>query len=150
MDKNETLILLSESDRIRYASEDFNFASQPKPQKIFSTVWMVEAEVNNGGFSQYFLNSSAESVPFVVEALQTIGAHATADICKRAIDTAFPAALPPTVGRVRSEAAGFSDAILEKLESLDQEFFAYPNDLTDLLFNYVSERPEEFGILSEL
>jgi hypothetical protein len=28
--------------------------------KVFPAIWAVESEVNNGGFSQYFLNSSAE------------------------------------------------------------------------------------------
>jgi hypothetical protein len=28
---------------------------------------------------------------------------------------------------------------------LDNEFFAYPHNLTDLLFAYVSKHPEEFG-----
>ena len=150
MDKNSILIRLSESDKIKYASEEFDFASQSNAQKVFSTVWLLEAEVNNGGFSQYFLNSSAETAPFVVDALRTIGASKTAEICKRAIETAFPAGLPATIHAIRSAAAGFSDAIIDKLEPLDQEFFEYPNNLTDLLYNYVSEHPDEFGSLSDL
>jgi Domain of unknown function (DUF4375) len=58
--------------------------------------------------------------------------------------------LPATIRAIRSAAAGFSDAIINKLEPLDQEFFEYPNDLTVLLFNYVSEHPDEFGCLSDL
>jgi hypothetical protein len=41
----------------------------------------------------------------------------------------------------------FPDEVLEKLEPLDQEFFSYPHDLTGLLFAYVSEHPQEFGLL---
>jgi len=37
--------------------------------------------------------------------------------------------------------------VLEKLEPLDQEFYSYPHNLTDLLFAYVSAHPEEFGAL---
>ena len=115
------------------------------PQKVFTAIWEVEAEVNNGGFSQYFLNDSAESASFVVNALTTIGAHKTADICSRAIVTAFPGGLPQTVEAIRSIAADFSEDILGKLEPLDQEFFSYPHNLTDLLFAYVTAHPEEFG-----
>jgi uncharacterized protein DUF4375 len=147
MDKNGILINLAESDKTRFGKEDF--ARQSTPQKVFSAVWAVESEVNNGGFSQYFLNDSAESAPFVVEALETIGAPKTAAICKRAITTAFPAGLPQTPEAIRSAAADFSDEIVEKLEPLDQEFFAYPHNLTDLLFAYVSQHPEEFGTLSK-
>ena len=82
-----------------------------------------------------------------MEALETVGAPETADICKRAIVTAFSAGLPQSEEAIRSAAADFPDVVLEKLEALDQEFFSYPHNLTDLLFAYVSEHPEEFGRL---
>jgi uncharacterized protein DUF4375 len=147
MNKNGILINLSTSDKTKFGKEEF--ALQSIPQKVFSAIWEVEAEVNNGGFSQYFLNNSAESAPFVVEALNTIDAPRTADICRRAIAAAFPSGLPHTVEGTQAAAADFSDETLEKLELLDQEFFSYPHDLTDLMFAYVSGHPEEFGTLPE-
>jgi hypothetical protein len=147
MDKNAILIGLSESDKTKFGKEDFDRQSQP--QKVFSAIWAVESEVNNGGFSQYFLNSSAETAPFVVEALNMIDAPKTADICRRAIATAFPAGLPHTVEAIQAAAADFSDETLEKLEPLDQEFFSYPHSLTDLLFAFVSGHTKEFGTLPE-
>jgi hypothetical protein len=146
MNKNEILIDLSESEKTRFGKEEF--AQQALPQRVFSAIWAIESEVNNGGFSQYFLNSSgAESASFVAQALETIGAPKTASICRRAIKTAFPNGLPPKAEIISSVAADFSDEILEELEPLDQEFFAYPHNLTDLLFAYVIEHPEEFGPL---
>jgi hypothetical protein len=72
MNKNEILINLSESKNTKFGKEDF--VSQSPPQKVFSAIWSAESEVNNGGFWQYFINSSAESAPFVVEALK-LSAH---------------------------------------------------------------------------
>lgn len=143
--KNHILIGLSESPQTKFGKEDFS--SQSIAQKVFSALWEVESEVNNGGFSQYFVNSSAESAHFVVHALEIIGAPKTADICQRAIAAAFPAGLPEWEEAIRSAAADFSDEVLEKLEPLDQEFYSYPHNLTDLLFAYVSAHPEEFGAL---
>ena len=143
VNKNRILIDLSESNRTGFGKHEF--AEQSLPQKVFSAIWAVESEVNNGGFSQYFLNSSAESASIVVEALETIDAPKTASICNRAIVTAYPAGLPAAVESIRSVAADFPDETLEELELLDQEFFAYPHNLTDLLFAYVSSHPEEFG-----
>ena len=143
--KNHILIDLSSSDKTSFGKEDL--ANQSLPQKVFSTIWAVESEVNNGGFSQYFLNSSAESAPFVVEALRIIGAADTAAICERAIAAAFPRGLPQSEDAIRLAASEFPDEVLEKLEALDQEFFSYPHDLTALLFAYVSDHPEEFGAL---
>ena len=147
MNKNILLIRLSESDQTKFGKEDF--AAQSGPQRVFSAIWAVESEVNNGGFSQYFVNSSAETVPFVAEALDIIGAPKTAAICRRAISIAFPAGIPATTKAIRSAAAHFPGETMEKLEPLDQEFFAYPHSLTDLLFAYVAEHPEEFGTLPE-
>ena len=145
MDKNEILIKLSESDKTQFGKQDF--IAQSISQKVFSAIWAVESEINNGGFSQYFLNSSSETASFVSEALEIIDAPRTADICRRAIASAFPFGLPSTPEDVSSVAGEFSDKILEKLETLDGEFLAYPHNLTDLLFEYVSKHPEEFGNL---
>jgi Domain of unknown function (DUF4375) len=57
--KNHILINLSSSEKTSFGKEDF--ADQSLPQKVFSAIWAIESEVNNGGFSQYFLNSSEES-----------------------------------------------------------------------------------------
>src|SRR6266480_2122618 len=100
--KNHILINLSSSDKTSFGKEEF--VRQSLPQKVFSAIWAVESEVNNGGFSQYFVNSSAESASFVVEALETVGAPETASICNRAIVTAFPGGLPTTVEAIRSVA----------------------------------------------
>jgi Domain of unknown function (DUF4375) len=145
MNKNTILVGLSESKNTKFGKEDF--AQQSFPQKVFSAIWAVESQVNNGGFGQYFSNDSAESASFVVEALETIKAPKTASICSRAIAVAFPAGMPQTPETIRSNARDFTKETLDELESLDEEFMAYPHDLTDLLFAYVSKNPEEFGTL---
>jgi len=145
--KNEILIDLAESDKTEFGKEDF--ATQSEPQKVFSSIWAVESEVNSGEFSQYYLNDSAETAGFVVEALNAIGAVRTADICSRAIVCAFPNGLPATADAISAIAAAFSPETLEKLESLGGEFYTCPHDLTDLLFTFVSGQPQEFGPLAQ-
>jgi len=143
--KNNILIRLSQSEKTQFGEQDFS--SQSRVQQVFSSIWAVESEVNNGGFSQYFLNDSCETAAFVAEGLDTIGAPRTADICRRAIATAFPAGLPSACTAICAAAAHFSDEVLEQLGMLDNEFLAYPHNLTDLLFSYVSDHPQEFGQL---
>jgi len=145
MDKNAILIELSESDRTKFGKEEFS--AQSIPQKVFSSIWTIESELNNGGFSQYFLNGSCETAGFVAEALDTICAPRTADICRRAIAIAFPSGLPSDHDEISAAAASFSGDTEERLAALDQEFLEYPHDLTNLLFDYVSKHPEEFGDL---
>jgi hypothetical protein len=99
MNRNGILIDLSDSDRTNFGKVDFR--DQSTPQKVFSSIWAVESEVNNGGFSQYFGNRSCETAAFVAEALDKVGAPRTADICRRAVATAFPSGLP----RIRTRSA---------------------------------------------
>src|SRR5215469_18466024 len=91
-EKNEILIMLSVSESTAFGKQDF--AEQSIPQKVFSSIWALESEVNNGGFSQYFQNCSNETAGFVVDALHLIDAPQTAEICKRALMIAFPLGLP--------------------------------------------------------
>jgi hypothetical protein len=142
-EKNRLLIEVSESVRTDFGKVDFR--SQSFPQKIFSAIWDLESEVNSGGFCQYFLNSSNETAHFLVEALGAIGASDTAEICKRAIDTAFPAGLPLDPNTIHESAERFPDETRDALDFLDREFFKYPNDLTELLYAHVAKHPEEFG-----
>jgi hypothetical protein len=105
--KNHILISLSSSEKTSFGKQVF--ACQSDPQKVFSAIWAVESDVNNGGFREYFLNSP-ESASFVVEALERIGAPKTAAICKRAIDTAFIDGLPEAEEAIRT--AAFRPGIL--------------------------------------
>jgi len=127
MDKNSYLIKLAESDRTQLGRIDF--AAQSPEQRVFSAIWVLEAEVNNGGFDQYFHNTDLATVSFAPAALREIGAHMCADIVSRALVIA-PDLESPEAAR--------------QLDGLDSEFYAYPNDLTDLLYAYVAAHPASF------
>lgn len=43
-------------------------------QIIAYSLFNFEAEVNNGGLCQFFVNSSSECAPFMIEAFETVGA----------------------------------------------------------------------------
>src|SRR5687767_8733937 len=92
MDKNGFLIDLSESERTNFGKVDFD--KQPEAQRVFSAVWQLESEVNNGGFEQYFRNSDSDVIGFAPAALTAIGANACAKIVEAAIKLISP--LPPT------------------------------------------------------
>jgi hypothetical protein len=143
MNKNKALIALSESNKTSVGKE--SFTAQSIPQKVFSSIWVLEAEVNNGGFWQYFANCSNETACFVEEALTSIGATKAADICNRAIRLAFPNGLPSAPDEISQSVEERQDELLDKLDSLDQEFFKYPDNLTELLYEFVLKHPEEFG-----
>lgn len=55
-------------------------------ERIVLAVEALEREVNNGGYDQFFVNSSRGFVPIIVNALQRIGCKETASITRRAIE----------------------------------------------------------------
>jgi hypothetical protein len=146
INKNSALIHLAESDRTKFGKEPFSL--QSFPQKVFSAIWAAESEINSGGFAQYFENASGETAPFVVEAFEAIGAPRTASICQRAIAAVFPAGLPSSPEEISSAASKFTDDDFAELEALDEEFSRYPHNLTNLLFTFVSDHPDEFGSMT--
>lgn len=55
---------------------------------IVVAIEAMEREVNNGGYSQFFVNSSREYTPIIVHALLRIGCSETAKLTERAVKAA--------------------------------------------------------------
>lgn len=147
MDKNGFLISLSESEQTDFGRVDFDEQSQP--QKVFSAIWALESQVNNGGFAQYFESSDGETANFAPTALRAIEAHKCADIVQRALRAVSTDPLPASADDRERVLSGLPETAREQLEALDQEFFTYPDNLTELLFAYVAARPDTFGRIPE-
>jgi len=145
MDKNAFLIELSESDRTYFGRVDFK--EQPEEQQVFSAIWELESQVNNGGFAQYFLSTDRYTASFAPAALRRIGAAKCADIVARALSTVSPGTLPEDQASREQLIDVLDRSAQDALESLDQEFFAYPDNLTELLFEYVRSNPQAFGTI---
>jgi Domain of unknown function (DUF4375) len=61
-----------------------NFSQLDDIDKMLVTIFGLEAEVNNGGFGQYYFNAAGDQAGFAVDALQGIGDHHMAVIVSRA------------------------------------------------------------------
>jgi hypothetical protein len=115
------------------------------PQRTFLCVWWLEAEVNNGGFDQYFLNASGRHAPACVGALREIGATKCAEIARQALSVVNRPDLDWNNDEARQDAVLALDGrAQEALGKLDDQFYAYPDDLTARLYAYVASRPAEF------
>ena len=119
-------------------------AEMTEPQKLFNYNQELEREVNNGGFSQFFLNSSGDNAHETVLSLKAIGADKTADLLQKAIDQ-FPS---KTVSKDRDKRTEIVEEIEETAEEvwndLDQKFYEYEDDLNTLNIEYVRKHKEFF------
>ena len=108
------------------------------PELTFVSVSQLEAEVNNGGFHQYYFNSAGDLAPDTPEALEAIGAHHTARIV-RAANSVFPSGPP----RDRDARQDILEALPEDVfEEFDDEFLVYEDDLSSLLYSFVQANRE--------
>lgn len=113
-------------------------------QKIFFYNQSLEREINNGGFNQYFLNSSGDFAHQTVQSLQTIGANKTADILQNAI-ALFPGKITPQDRTERLEILEQIEEMADPIwENLDQQFFAYEDDLNTLNIEFVRKNKDRF------
>ena len=112
------------------------------PQKVFYLNQNLEREVNNGGFHQYFFNSSGDHADGTVPALEAIGALKTAELLREAIGK-FPD------GKVLKDQDRRQVLMVDALPisifgELDEKFFAYEDPLTDLNFEWIRKNAGEF------
>ncbi|MBO0862886.1 MAG: DUF4375 domain-containing protein [Chloracidobacterium sp.] len=141
MDKNHFQIALCESNRTDYGRVDFD--AQSDAQKVFSATWELESQVNNGGFNVYFYNSDSDIIEYAPAAPRAIGAFSCPDIVGGA--TADVAPLPPIEDDRRNALAALNVVGLDRLNALDSEFFEYPDNLTETLFEFVYQHSDTFG-----
>lgn len=143
MNKNSCLIDLSESERTDFGRVDF--ARQSEPQKVFSAIWALESQVNNGGFLEYFISSDFNTANFAPTALRSIGAQNCASVVEPALRAFSASPLPDSRQACEQLVESLSDDARRQFETLDSDFMAYTDNLTELLFAYVAAHPEAFG-----
>ena len=117
--------------------ETLGFDNLSDTEKTFICVWSLEGEVNNGGFDQWFFNSSGDCAFDTPPSLIRIGAEATARIVKKAISY-FPGGNPSKDWEKRREQMKkINDLIEMKWNELDDKFYKYEDDLEVLLVQYM-------------
>ncbi len=143
MDKNRYLVALAESSQTEFGRVDF--AEQSSDQQVFSAVWALEAEVNNGGLAHYFASWGGDTANFALPALERIGARNAAAIVSQALAIVSSEPLPDDQAAREALVERLPDDQVAVLEELDAQFLAYPDDLTEHLFAFVAARPQTFG-----
>ena len=142
-DTNDFVIAMTEHlDNKTQCGNDMSVLSEA--ERIFYITQTLEMEVNNGGFSQFFYNSSGNFSNELVRAFTAIGANATAAICQKAV-AAFGRDIPVD----RDEREDMldeleSEEIDEILEECDGAFYDYEDDLNELNYNFVMKNKESF------
>ncbi len=124
------------------------FKSLTPEEQTYYAVCLLEGEVYNGGFEQYFTNSSADCCAKAVEGLTELGASDSLRILLQAKALLFGAHSVPIAQAERLKAPHHvlvetpeSRELLSRVYALDKEFYAGSAGLLDSLERY-AERHE--------
>ena len=112
-------------------------------EKTFIYVDVLEHNVTNGGFIQFFFNSSGQFVHEVFHAYMEIKAEKTIDILTEAIHL-FPEVPVPKNLRIRQEILMKKDSNIDLWDALDTEFYNCEDDIIQLTLNYVRKNLSQF------
>jgi hypothetical protein len=113
-------------------------------QMVYAT-WWVEAEVNNGGFNQYFWNPAGQFQNEALEGYKLLGAEEHADLLGEAIK--IYEQLAPKLSKLKAEntTAAFTQSYKDNpLGQCDDKFYKLKVDTSALRIKYIREHPGLF------
>lgn len=116
-----------------------------EPERVVLAVEAMEREVNNGGYDQFFINSSRTYAGTLVRALMLIGCPKAAAISADAIAVL---AVPNAGDRnaVREAAFDLSDAGTHLLHACDARYYANDENIAQQLFAYIEAHQLEIRL----
>jgi hypothetical protein len=148
----QQLIALKESHRIdslvlavEQALGDKPMTELSEPERVVLAIEAMEREVNNGGYHQFFINSSREYTGFLVRALELIDCPKTAAISADAIAVLQLPAVPDA-DAIERAALGLSEDGVDKLGECDSRYFETGESIEESLFAYIERNQDEIQI----
>jgi hypothetical protein len=114
-------------------------------EKAVLAIEALEREVNNGGYDQFFINSSKEYAPIVVDALNRIGCADVALLTQQAIDT-LGIDGNVTVEAIDRVMEDESDERDEKLGACDKRYYEIAGDLAGPLLEFVKKNTHRITV----
>jgi|GEM_PF-1410906 len=129
--------------RIGQKAESRGESSLTETERRLCAAHGLDGEVNNGGFDQYFFNSTGDSAEVALAGLKDMGAVAVAALLERAM-AVFPDSKPPADRERRHE-------LMQEMESrskpvwdqCDSEFYDCKEDIDALCLAYAKKKRAE-------
>ena len=125
----------------RYISTGKQSLSEEERELL--AVWCLDSEVNNGGFDQFYWNSTGDLATEAVEGLTTIGADERAGIVEAA-NSEFPNGKPNEDREERQKQLDIIQSSTKaKLNSLNDEYYSCREGVIDLFASFLQASNEK-------
>lgn len=129
-----------------YKKEYESVLKLSKSEQAIYIIWNLEGEINNGGFNQYYLNSSGQFADLAPAALKLIHANKFAELVNKA-NNIYKKEYKNITKHQDGTLEGFSKSYVDNpLNELDDEFYdLYKTEkLENLLVEYIRQNKSEF------
>jgi len=109
-------------------------------EKLYYAVRLLDGEVYNGGFHQYFFNSSSTHYAYAEEGLIVVGADRTLELLLDAKELVFPGiGVPEATGERRQALRSLPRPNDLRLAELDSQYYKDPDGLADRIEAFARE-----------
>ena len=106
-----------------------------KEERTVLAVRALDREVNNGGYEQFFRNSSNKFAHDVVQSLARVGCRRTTKITQRAIKALHSG--PLTVARIEAAMREANERRDRELERCNELFYKTPQGIPSRLYAFI-------------
>ncbi len=114
-------------------------------ERIILAIEALEREVNNGGYGQFFVNSSREYAPIIVEALRRIGCPKAGEITQKALKIVQKS--PMTDEEIEYGTWEENEERQEALGECDNLYFERPENIEESLLAFIKANRAKIGPL---
>lgn len=139
---SEKIIRIGEIISKKITGRD-NFEQLNECEKTFIYIDILEQNVTEGGFIQFFFSTSGQFTHEIFQAYLALKAEKTVDILTKAIFL-FPEIPVPKNLHIRQKILMEKESNLDLWDALDNQFNKYEDDILQLTLNYVQENIHHF------
>ena len=112
-------------------------------ERVVLSVMALHQEVNNGGYDQFFRNSSRKFARIAVDSLERIGRRREAKTTQSAVDALRLTTL--TASRIRAAMAITNDERDRELEQCDQAFYKTQKGVAKSLYAFIEANKDRIA-----
>lgn len=121
--------------------------SLPKKEKVAYHIAILDEEVSNGGFNQYFVNGYGQFAKDTITSLKLIKANRSASILEKVFHCVNQENLADSVFRMKLLSGKIDrlyddEDLKESLNKLDSEYSEYTDNLGNLLGDYLRDETD--------
>jgi hypothetical protein len=129
-----------------YEHEVAIVAKLPTGAQALYITWLVDGEVNNGGFNQFYWNASGQFTDQAAEAFEFFSAHEHAALMREANSVRAMEVGKMKKFKDRGSLEAFSESYKEsQLRPVDDKYYALKEDLSKLRIAKIRSMPDFFS-----